>query len=68
MLAHEGEIIDLSALKTGKNVKSYIKVGLEEKIKTLRNEIDGLKHELALKRARLSRYMKKMSNLKKEEK
>ena len=68
MLAHEGEIIDLSALKTGKNVKSYIKVGLEEKIKTLRNEIDGLKHELALKRARLSRYMKKMSNFKKEEK
>ncbi len=68
MLAHEGEIIDLSALKTGKNVKSYIKVGLEEKIKTLKTEIDGLKHELALKRAKLSRYMKKMSNFKKEEK
>ncbi len=68
MLAHEGEIIDLNALKTDKNVKSYIKVGLEEKIKTLKTEIDDLKHELALKRARLSRYMKKMSNFKKEEK
>lgn len=68
MLAHEGEIIDLNALKTGKNVKTYIKVGLEEKIKTLKTEINGLKHELALKRAKLSRYMKKMSNLKKEEK
>ncbi len=68
MLAHEGEIIDLNALKTDKNVKSYIKVGLEEKIKTLKTEIDDLKHELALKRAKLSRYMKKMSNFKKEEK
>lgn len=68
MLAHEGEIIDLNAFKTGKNVKSYIKVGLEEKIKTLKTEIDGLKHELALKRAKLSRYMKKMSNFKKEDK
>ena len=66
MLAHEGEIINLDALKTGKNVTKYIKVGLEEKIKTLKTEIDGLKHELALKRAKLSRYMKKMSNLKKE--
>ena len=68
MLAHEGEIIDLDALKTGKNVKSYIKVGLAEKIRILKGEIDELKHELALKRAKLTRYMKKMSNLKKEEK
>ena len=40
---------------------------VDEKIKTLKQEIDLLKQELNNKRAELTRYMKRRSNLNKED-
>ena len=67
MLAHEGDIIDLSSFVDRKSARSAFKDGLDERIKNLRSEIDSLKEEIAKKRAELTRYIKRRSNFNKDE-
>lgn len=67
ILTHEGEIIDLDIFADPSKAKTLFKEGVDEKIKTLKQEIDLLKQELNNKRAELTRYMKRRSNLNKED-
>lgn len=66
MLTHEGEIIDLSILSDPNKAKTIYKESLDVKIKNLKEEIDGLKKEIALKRSKLQMYMHKRSNIKED--
>ena len=66
MLTHEGEIIDLAVLSDPNKAKTLYKENLDEKIKSLKGEIEDLKKEIALKRSKLQMYMRKRSNIKGE--
>lgn len=67
MLAQEGEIIDLDIFADPSKAKIIFKEGVDERIKSLKEEIDLLKIELNKKRAELTRYMKRRSTLSKED-
>ena len=66
MLTHEGEIIDLTVLSDPNKAKTLYKENLDERIKSLKGEIEDLKKEIALKRSKLQMYMHKRSNIKGE--
>lgn len=66
LLAHEGEIIDLSVFSNNKTAKSYLKESVDDKIKNLKIEINELKTQLNIKREALSLYIKRKNRLDKE--
>ena len=67
LLAHEGEIINLSMFTDSDTARQVIKGNIDDRIKDLKGEIDNLKAELNLKREELSRYMKRKSRIEKGE-
>ena len=67
MLKQEGNIIDLEVLADPKKAKTLYKETLDEKIKSLKDEIETLKRETLLKKAELQRCIKRRSIMNKED-
>ncbi len=67
MLSQEGNIIDLAVLADPQKAKTIYKESLDEKIKSLKDEIETLKRETLLKKAELQRCIKRRSIMNKED-
>ncbi len=67
MLKQEGNIIDLEVLADPQKAKTLYKETLDEKIKSLKDEIETLKRETLLKKAELQRCIKRRSIMNKED-